>query len=80
MNEVDYVVYMPERYQQRRLCHINILKRYYLDCSTFSESHMPLTVTIISNIAHGEISTQDGEGPINEGFVGVSVILRNSMC
>ena len=39
---------------------------------------MPLTVAITSNIAHGERATQDGEGPIDEGFIGVSIRLRNS--
>ena len=69
---------MPEHHKQRRLCHINMFKKYYVDCSTPSAPHMPLTVAITSNIAHGEIATQGGEGPIDEGFAGVSVRLRNS--
>ena len=64
--------------QTKRLCHINMLKKYYVNCSTPSALHIPLTVAITSNIAHGERATQDGEGPIDEGFVGVSVRLRNS--
>ena len=78
VNEADFVVYMPESYKQRRLCHINMLKKYYVDCSTPSASHMSLTVAITSNIAHGERAAQDGEGPIDEGFISVIVILRNS--
>ena len=55
-----------------------MLKKYYVDCCTPSAPHMPLTVAITSNIAHGERATQDGEGPIDEGFIGVSIRLRNS--
>ena len=55
-----------------------MLKKYYVDCSTPSAPHMPLTVAITSNIARGERATQDGKGPIDEGFVGDSVRLRNS--
>ena len=60
VSEVDYVVYMPERCKQRRLCHINMLKTYYVDCYTPSAPHTPhtpLTVAITSNIAHGERAT-----------------------
>ena len=78
VNDVDYVVYMPERRKKRRLCHINMLKKYHVDCRTPSAPYTPLTVAITSNIAHGDRATQDGEGPIDEGFVGVSVRLRNS--
>ena len=80
MNDVDYVVYTPKHCKQRRLCHINMLKNYYVDCSTPSSSHVatPLTVAITSHIAHGERATQGGEGPIDEGFVCVSVRLRDS--
>ena len=38
---------------------------------------MSLTVAITSNTARGERATQDGEGFIDEGFIGVSVRLRN---
>ena len=55
-----------------------MLKKYYIDCCTPSAPHTPLTVAITSNITHGERAAQDGEGPIDEGFMGVSVILRNS--
>ena len=78
MNDVDYLVYMPERCKKRRLCNINMLKKYYVDSCTPSAPHTPLTVAITSNIAHGERATQDGERPIDEGFVGVIVTLRNS--
>ena len=67
VNKVHYVVYISEYRKQRRLlCHINMLKKYYVDCSTPSVPHTPLTVAIISNIPHGEIATQDGEGPIEK--------------
>ena len=67
VNKVHYVVYMSEHRKQRRLlCHINMLKKYCVDCSTPSAPHTPLTVAITSNIAHGEIATQDGEGPIEK--------------
>ena len=39
---------------------------------------MSLIVVINSNTVHGERATQDEEGPIDEGFIGVSVRLRNS--
>ena len=39
---------------------------------------MQLTLTITLNIEHGEIATQDRQGAIDEGFVGVSVRLRIS--
>ena len=55
-----------------------MLKKYYVDCSTPSVSHMPLKVAIASNAAHGEIATQDREGPTDEGFIIVIVRLRNS--
>ena len=55
-----------------------MLKKYYVDCCTPSAPHTPLTAAITSNIAHGERATQDGEGPIDEVFVGVSIRLRNS--
>ena len=69
---------MPERRKKRRLCHINMLKKYYVDYCTPSAPHTPLTVVITSNIAHRERATQEGKGPIDEGFIGVSVRLRNS--
>ena len=65
---------MRERCQQRRLCHIDMLKKYTVDCFA---PYMQLTLTITSKIEHGEIATQDGQGAIDEGFVGVSVRLRN---
>ena len=77
MNDVDYVVYKCENGTKRRLCHINMLKKYYVNCCTSSAPHTPLTVAITSNIAHGERATQDEEGFIDEGFIGVSVRLRN---
>ena len=43
-----------------------MLKKYYVNCSTPSVPHTPLTVAITSNIPHGEISTQDGKGPIEK--------------
>ena len=78
MNDIDYVMCMPECRKKRRLCHINMLKKYYVDCRTPSAPHTPLTVAITSNIEHGERAAQDGEGPTDEGFVDVSVRLRNS--
>ena len=74
MNDIDY---MPEHCKKRRLCHINMLKKYYVYCCTPSVPHMSLTVAITSNTARGERATQDGEGFIDEGFIGVSVRLRN---
>ena len=65
---------MRECCQQRRLCYSNMLKKYTVDCSA---PYTQLTLTITSNIEHGEIATQDGQGAIDEGFVGVSVRLRN---
>ena len=76
MNE-DYVDYMPGCFKQRRLCYVNMLKRYYVDCSTPSAPYTSLTTVITSNISHEETATQDGEGPSVEGFVGVNVRLRN---
>ena len=64
---------MRERCQQRRLCHSSMLKKYTVDCSA---PYTQLTLTITSNIKHGEIATQGGQGAIDEGFVGVSVRLR----
>ena len=57
VNDTDYLVYMPKRRKKRRLCHVNMLKKYYVNCSTTSAPHMLLTVTITSNIAHGERAT-----------------------
>ena len=42
VNDVDYVVYIPERRKKRRVCHINMLKKYYVDCCTPSAPHTPL--------------------------------------
>ena len=78
VNEVDYVVHMPERCKQRRLCHINMLKKHYIDRSIPHPSERPLTVAIISCVTSGEIVKQDGGGPIDEDFVGAGVRLRNS--
>ena len=55
-----------------------MLKRYYVDCSMPSAPYTSLTTVISSNISHEETATQDGEGPIVEGFVVVNVRLRNS--
>ena len=55
VNEVDYVVHMPERCKQRRLCHINMLKKYYVDYSTTPPPDRPLTVAITSCVASGQV-------------------------
>ena len=47
VNKVHYAANMSEHCKQRRLlCHINMLKKYYVDCSTPSVPHTPLTVAI----------------------------------
>ena len=78
VNEVVYVVHMPERRKQRGLCHINMLKKYYIDHSTQHPPERPLTVAITSYVTSGEIVKQDRGGPIDEDFVSAGVRLRNS--
>ena len=72
---------MPERCKQRRVCYINMLKKFYVDCSTQPLSESSLTVSITSHVASGETVKQDEEGPIDEDFVDAGVRLtvhRNS--
>ena len=56
------------------LCHINMFKKYYVNCSTPSAPNTPFTAAITSNIVHGEIATQDWEGTIDEGSIGVTLV------
>ena len=66
LNEVHYVVYMPDRRKQRRVCHINMLKEY---CeSTSSPSIVP---------AANVVGLKD-DSMMNEGPVGTDVKLTNS--
>ena len=66
LNEVDYVVYMPDRRKQRRVCHINMLKEY---CeSTSSPSIVP-----VANV----VGLKD-DLMMNEGPAGADVKLTNS--
>ena len=78
LNEVDYVVYMPERQKQRRVCHINMLKEYYEDGLSHSVSDGPLTVATTVTITHETRPKEKSEGPTDEGFVGADVRLKNS--
>ena len=66
LNEVDYVVYMPDRCKQRRVCHINMLKEYCK--STSSPSIVPVAIVV---------GLKD-DSMMNEGSASADVKLTNS--
>ena len=67
LNEVDYVVQMPERRKQRRVCHIIMLKEYYEDGLSHSVADRPLAVGTTVNVAHVNKPMEKWEGPTDVG-------------
>ena len=52
LSETDYVVLMPDRKRQLRVCHINRLKRYYVcDVSENGSATVPKTTSVASVVS-----------------------------
>ncbi|XP_041484226.1 uncharacterized protein LOC121430866 [Lytechinus variegatus] len=68
LNSVNYVVSTPDRRKCRRVCHINMLKRYYE-----RESSAPVVVATMSDVAVTALEEDtEGSKPCGKGACGHS--------
>lgn len=78
LSEVDYVIHMPDRRKQRRVCHLNMLKEYYEDCLSHAGPDRVTTVAITTQVTPENTSNKGGEKPIDDEIVGIDIRLRKS--
>ena len=72
VNDVDYVINMPDRRKTRRLCHVNMLKPYWEKAPTQSQDVHPTLMVAV------EKPTEREEFPLGNDMTGDSVKLKNS--
>ena len=72
INDVDYVIEMPDRRKSQRLCHINMLKEYYDRTNSLSDvvgQPVPVAACVV-------YTSKDKE--VEEDILDTAMVLKNS--